>query len=792
MSVLNRKLWRTIKHTKGQFIAVVAVVTIGICVYIAMSTVYYNLSRSLDLFYKETNFADYYFQVIRAPLQVTRQIEALPGVSKATGRIQKDVPLLNEHSQRATARLISYPLPMENEVNRLYLLSGRLFERYPQSGGVEILTDPQYAKANDLTFNSKVHIVAEGKQLPLTVVGTAASPEFIYTMKDASTLMPDPETFGIIMLPQNQTEQILNYPGQINQVVVTLLPGTDEKKLARQIETILDPYGNLAAYPRADQLSHAVMQTEIDSLRNIARFMPAIFLGVAAAIQFIMLGRMVKSQRGEIGLMKAIGYSSRQIMLHYIGYALTVAFAGALLGAVTGVTLASVMSQIYAAYFNLPDTISGLNSQAVLYGFMSCAAVSLAAGWSASRSVVGINPAESMHPESPKGTGKIFLENWSWFWRRLSATWKMSLRSICRKWSRFAVTLTGVVFAVGLLVLSLFTNDSINYMFDRHFQQEQHYDYLVRFGTPVKENDLFTLARLEGVIKVEPLLELPVKMYLNERAENDVLQGLPLSVTLKEPTDDSGKPLRIPEEGLLIDRRTADKLGAKVGDWIKVETLLGLGPARYDGLKVIGVSNQLIGNGSYLAIEQVNRLLRESGLVSGAMLRVEPGKTEGLTAEFNEMTNVSSISSPRKELENLNQTMDTMIYTITVLVFFAALLGFAIIYNASVISFAERKRDLAALRVLGFSNSEVSGLLLQEIILQSLLGIALGLPFGRLMAEAYLKSFDTDIFTIPAVFSLQTYLFSALGGLAFVFIAHLLVARGIKKLDLVDVLKNKD
>lgn len=792
MSVLTRKLWRTIRNTKGQFLAVVAVVMVGICVYISMSTAYYNMSRSQESFYEETDFADYYFHVIRAPLQIIRQIEAIPGVSKVTGRIQKDVPVLKDDHQRATARLISYPLPMENEVNRLYLLSGRLFEKYPQSGGVEILTDPQYAKANGLSFNSAVNIVAEGKQVPLTVVGTATSPEFVITMKDAATLMPDPKTFGIIMLPQNQAEQILNYSGQINQVVVSLAPGVDEKKIAEQVKTILEPYGNLGSYPRKDQLSHNVLQSEINNLRTLSRFMPAIFLGVAAAIQFVMLGRMVKAQRVEIGVMKALGYDSRQIMLHYTGYSLSVAFLGALLGTLTGISLASVLSQAYTIYFNLPETIGGINSKAILYGFMISMAVSLIAGLTASRGVVAINPAESMRPEPPRGTSKIILERWIWLWRRLDATWKMSLRSVCRKWGRFAVTLMGVIFAVGLLVLSLFSNDSVNYMIDRHFYKEQHYDFLVRFGTPVKEYELLNLACLDGVIKTEPLFDIPVKVHFNGRSEDDVLQGLPEELTLKELTGDNGKPLYLPEEGILISQRTALKLGARVGDIVEVETLLGLGPSRYADVKITGINNQLVGSGSYIALDQANRILQESRLVSGAMLKVDPSRTGQLEEEFNEMTNVSSISSPRKELDNLNKNLDSMIYTITIMIIFAALLGFAIVYNSSVISFAERKRELASLRVLGFTNGEVSGLLLKEILLQSLLGVALGLPFGRLMTEWYIRAVSTDLFTMPMVFSLQTYLISALGGIAFIFAGHLMVVKGIKKLDLVDVLKNRD
>ncbi|MDH7478944.1 MAG: ABC transporter permease, partial [Syntrophomonadaceae bacterium] len=420
---LSKKLRRTIWNTKGQFLAMVAVVTAGVCVYIAVGTAFYNLSRSQENFYREYSFADYYFHVVRAPEQVIRQVKALPGVARATGRIQKDVPIYKEGSQRAVGRLVSYPLPQENEVNRLHVLSGRLFEAYPQSGGVEVLLDTQYFKANRLNFNDTVTIISEGRKVPLTVVGTATSPEFVYPMKDASSLIPEPETFGIIMLPHNQAQQVLNLSGQINQVVIQLVPGWDGEEVARRVENLLKPYGNLASYPRKQQLSHAALQGEMDGLRTFARVLPMIFLGVAAGVQFVMLGRMIRAQRLAIGVMKAIGYRSWQIMLHYASYAVAMSFAGALLGTVLGLLLASLISQMYAQYFHLPQAIGGLNLKAVVNGFLLSLGVGGAAGLTATRSVTTMRPAESMRPETPRGSSRTILERWVDFWRRLPPAW---------------------------------------------------------------------------------------------------------------------------------------------------------------------------------------------------------------------------------------------------------------------------------------------------------------------------------------------------------------------------------
>ncbi|MCL2337178.1 MAG: ABC transporter permease [Firmicutes bacterium] len=801
MSALNNKLWRTIGKTKGQFLAVVAVVAIGIAVYISMTTAYYNLNASKEKFYRDHNFADYYFQVVKAPQEIIKQVETVPGVAKAAGRIQKDVALINDYNKRATARLTGYTLPMAYEINSVQLLSGRFFNdqtaagqsgQYAHTGNIEILTDPQYAKGNNLKYGNTVTIVADGRAMPLTVVGTATGPEFVYLMKDAGTLLPDPQTFGVFMLAQKDAQQILNMPGEINQVLISFVPGADVNRVVGQVEAILKPYGNLGGYAGKDQLSNAMLNSELSGLKTSSQFMPVIFLGIAAAIQFVILGRMVRAQRTQIGVMKAIGYRSWQIIWHYTGYAVLVAVCGSAVGTLLGLALATVMSQVYALYFNLPTLIGAVNTAVILYGLILSITISTLAGLLACRSVLAINPAESMRSEPPQGGGKTIFEGWAWLWRRLDSAWKMSIRSVYRNKGRFAVTMFGVVFAVGMLVVSLFTIDAVNYMTESQFQQNERYDYLIRFAAPVQKNELFNIDRIKGVQKAEPLLEIPVQLTFNGRNNDDLVTGMNPGTTLKRLFDADGRGLQVPEKGLLISQKTAQKLGVTVGDMVAVETKLALGPVRQSTLKVMGINQQLVGGGCFVSLAQANLLLRDSQLVSGVMLKVEPAYANRLETQLDEMTAVSSILSRQKEIDNFAQTMGATIYSVSVLVFFALLLGFAIIYNASVISFSERQRELASLRVLGFSIRDLSGMLFKETILQSLLGVALGLPLGYWMAKGYIKSASTDLFTLPVIIYPTTYLFAALGGFAFILTAHFLAVKGIKRLQLVEVLKNKD
>jgi len=792
MKTLYRRLWRTFLKSKLQFIALALVVMIGVSVYISMNTAYYNLERSRSQFYAENDFADYYFHVVRAPSQVVTRIEALPGVQMVTGRVQLDVPILREEGGRGTARLTGYNLPLDKEVNRIQLRTGRMFDRNPEGGRVEALVDPQFAAANGLKPGDRVMIAAQGREVAVTVTGTGGGPEFIYPMKDAASLMPDPLNFGIIMAPLNQVQEVLGYSGQINQVLIKITPGYDEARVAEQVKHILAPYGNLASYPRKQQLSHAMLDGELVGLQKSAQSLPLIFLGLAAVVQYVMLGRMIKTQRQQIGILKALGFERGQIVWHYTAYAMAVTWTGALLGVVVGIMLSSVFSKTYAVYFNLPQEIGGLNANAIIFGLVISSVTGAASGLGASRGILQINPAESMRSEPPRASGRIGLERWTWFWRRLDNPWRMSVRSVWRNGWRSFFTMIGVMFAAGMLIIAFFANDSMDYMLARHFAGEQRYDYMIRFTSVMKGAEILNIARLEGVTRAEPVLEVPVRVRFGGREEDDLLVGISPGASLRQVMNRDGTSLSLPEKGVLLHERTALKLGVRVGDTVTVETRMENGFPRQKDLQVVGLSHQMIGGGSFVSLQQANRVLHESRAVSGVMLKVDPGQAPAVERELNGMIGVASVQSRQREMAGFERQMGYMIYFVGIMLIFAGILGFAIVYNASVIGLGERQRELALLKVMGFTDREVAGLLLRETLLLSVPGVLLGLPFGRLMSQGYVQSINTDIMSFPVVVYPATYLVSALIGLAFVGLAHWFAVRGLKSIDPSESMKNND
>ncbi|MFA0888451.1 MAG: ABC transporter permease [Synergistales bacterium] len=791
-SPLVLKLARTISSTLGPFVGVVAVVAVGLSVFVAMTAVSDNLARSRETFYRDTDFADLFFHVVRAPEGILERVSAVRGVVRATGRIQKDVSLFREDGTRATLRLTSFQVPMEKELNRLLVQKGRLFEKNPEGGALEILLSPQFAEANGLRPGSTVSVAAEGKEKPMEVVGLAASPEFVYVIKDAASVFEDPSGFGAAMISRKQAQQVLDMEGSINQFLVRLAPGIDGERVREEIRAILEPYGNLADYPQKDQVSEAILRGELEQLKVASTYLPAFFLGLAALMQAVFLSRLVKAARTQIGLMKALGFDNGRIMLLYGGYSLASSGIGALVGILAGYGLAGFFIRLYAAYFNLPRLAAGFDFRAALLGLALSLSLGLLSGIAATRQILAIRPAESMRASAPSRTSKTFLEGMKTLWNRLDLSWRMSLRSMSRNRFRSAVTLLGVFVSIGMLVVSLFTRDSMDSLFDRHFNMELRYDLLARFSSPVRGMELLNLERLSGVDRVEPLFELPVRLHYLRRREETLLVGLSAEQSLFGIRDGNDRPCGLPAAGLLLDWNVARKLGIGAGDTIEVETLLGKGPSRRGRLVVAGFSRKSVGEASYLDLGELNALLREKGLVTGAAIRVEQGKDKEVEKETVDMVNISSVLSREKEKRYLNENLAYLYVSIAILVSFSVLLGLAIVFNASVLAFSERRRELASLRVMGFTRSEVAVFLLKENLLLLLAGTLAGLPFGRLLSEGYARAVSSDLFTFVAVVFPRTYLLASLGGAAFVVLAFTMGLRSLDRLDFAETIKAKD
>lgn len=799
MSALSRKLLRTIRTTLGQFLALTAIVMVGVSIYISMNTAFNNLSRSQKDFYEKQNFGDYYFIVVKAPETIINGISNLEGVAQAEGKVQKDLTLLKDNGERGTVRVTGYHLPLYQGINRLLILNGRPFDTKSRGNQIEAVVDKIFYTALRQNNETTLNVVAEGKKVSVDIVGTATSPEFMYAVQDANNWFPEPGKFGIVMIEYNQAQQLLNMQGQINQIVIKFNPGADQIRIKNEVETMLKPYGFLTSYAKKDQLSNAIVDSELNQLSTISSILPMIFFLVAAGIQFVILTRLIKTQRLQIGIMKALGYANPVIITYYTTYALLVSVVGTMCGILFGIAMAEGIADQYAMFFNLPRTLGGFNITSIINSFLITSAAGILSGFSASYRIIRINPADAMRPEPPRRVHRSLVEKWHWLWNRMDSILRMSIRSLSRNRARSMVTTLGIAASVMILLLAFFMNDCTNYMIERQYEKENLYNYIVHFSTPIKESDIAYWQRWGEISRMEPRLEIPAKFWRKGQenfpgaaSEDDLIIGLPTGGILKAVLTKTDDRITIPPDGIIISDRLARKLGLSIGDKVKGETRLGMGPDHAFELVVLGVNTQYLGMSSFVSIPTANRLLQESGLTNAVMLKIDRAQSQPFEKRLEGMINVSSVLSKDSELVNLNKLMESMVYYIGIMLIFSMILGIAIVYNSLIMSFTERKRELASMMVLGFDKKEIGRMLLGDLAIQAVLGISIGLPGGRLFGELVLKAMESQLYVYPIVIYPQTYLVTTVLALIFVFGGYLVSMRRLSELDMVETLKDRE
>lgn len=795
MTALQHKLLRTIRTTLGQFLALVMIVVGGVAVYYGMNTAVNRLVEAQQSYYDEARFADYYFNVVRAPAGIVNQVQDVPGVIAATGRIQKDIKVVRDDGTYDTGRLTSYG--PHTEINRLKLTEGRLFDANNASGDAEVLIDSQYALVWGYKNGSALDAIVSGRRLSFKVIGTAGSPEFMFKIKNPLEF-PDFDTMVVIMMSQQQAEKVLGMPGEVNQVLVKIAPGASQSEIKESVEAILAPYGVTSSYPRHDQASHKYIQSQVDSLILAAKLMPPGFFAVAMMVQFVLLRRLIKSQRLQIGVLKALGYENHAIMIMFTGYSLAITTSGILLGLPAGTALAGSVSDLLGQMLELTVASSGINWPILLNVMVITTAVGLASGILASWEVMRINPVEAFHNEVPSANSRTLFEQWSYLWENTNSSWKMSLRSISRNRGRFGSTIMGIAVTASLILVAIYFIDSRDFLLTSYFTRQNNYDYIARFDKPVKSGSIFSWTGWTDIKAIEPALELPVIMKrpdaegLYGEQMDELLVGINSSGKLRKVFDENEQQLGIPEQGILLSSRVAKSLGLKVGDQVLVETKPGLGPVHSINLLVRGIDFENIGSTSFASLEQANQIIGEEGLINAAMIVSSNPNWDQLEKRLMEIPGVDSIMRQDKQKANAMRLMSAMNYFTSCMIIFAIFIGAAIVYNNSIMVFYERRRELASLKVIGWSNKNISSMLFNEIILATILGLIIGLPLGKYLGGKYLQAISTETFTWPVVLYLSSYAISVLVTAVFALAGHLLAVRRVKELDMVEVFKDRD
>ncbi|MDI6706014.1 MAG: FtsX-like permease family protein [Bacillota bacterium] len=787
MNKLSLMTLRDIKNNKGQYMAVILVVVIGIALYNASYMSYQNLKTSTEFYYEEYQLPHLFIRLNKSPESIVKSIERVEGVSRVQGRMVLDVPMdIPGYEGKVQARVVSVPPLNDDALNRVHIEAGRYISGDYQGMA---LVEKQFMDFHGLDIGSAIYPIINGKSIRLSVQGKAVSPEYIYPVPSAQEAMPDNERFTILYLEHGFMQQLFGYEGMVNDIVVGLNDESEVETVKKELEDMLKHYGLISVIGRKDQVSYMMMENELKQLESMGLAYPVIFLLIGSIVIYMLLLRLVDNQRRQIGVLMALGFTKRAILFHYLGYALFVGLAGSMLGSLAGVWLGGALTRYYLVYFNIPvlqvKTYIGVIAAGILMSLAFCGI----AGLNAAKRVLKIAPAEAMRPVAPAGGKKWWGERMLPFFGRMGITWRLTFRNMWRNKKRTIFTVSAIAMTVGLMISILLMLDSVDYIFDKAFGDALSYDYKVVFTRDMPQGIINDLSEFREIRYAEPMAEYPFKLKNGWREEDAMVIGIQDQSEMYHLTDLSGGRVDVSGEGILLSDGLARDLGVKPGDILKLESLYK--PGVEQEVIVKGFVEQYMGSNGFMELRKLNSTMGEGSTINSALIRIRYNSGAFLK-ELEDMPFVRSVRAPDDMVRQYNEYMDLVYAYIGVIVTLSCIMGFAIIYNTTTISIMERKRELASLRIMGFTSNKVAELIFNENTAVSVIGLMVGMPLGRAMGAQILKNVPEDMMSLPLVVYPKTYMLAAATVALFVFLAQLANMRRISRMDLVEVMKSRE
>jgi len=784
---LNRKLFRDLLAMKGQAIAIAMVVAAGVAVYVMYMATFTSLQRTQQAYYQRQRFADVFASLKRAPLRVVNELAALPDVSVVEPRVVSTVTLdLPAFEEPASARLVSIPVNRRPLINDLYLRRGRWIEAGRSD---EVIASEGFVLANKLNPGDRIPAIINGRLRQLTIVGVALSPEYVYTIRPGE-MVPDDKRYGIFWMDEQALAAAFDMEGGFNDVAIGLAPGVAPDEVIDGIDRILEPYGGLGAIPRSLQLSNWTVQNELNQMQTFGVLLPVIFMTVAAFILNVALTRALALQRPQIAALKALGYTNRAIGWHYLKWAFVIGLVGVVIGTAGGASLGSAIIDMYNSFFRFPVLLFGVPVHVVVESLALTFVAAGAGAFTAVRRAVAVPPAEAMRPEAPPRYRRSLFET-PLIARQLGTAGRMVIRNIARHPLRAAASVFGIGFAVAILMIGFVFNGAIDRLIVTQFWEAERQDVTISYVEPHSSTAQYALARLPGVMAVEPQRSVAARIRSGHHDRYLAISGVSPTQRFKRIVDRGGQAIRMPPGGVVLSLTLAKVLQIKPGDVVTLEVLEGHRPVRT--LEVTGIVDDIMGLSAYMDITALHEMMHEGNVANGALMLVDSAHEAELASTLKKTPAVAGAAFKRAVLQSFRDVMAAnMSLSIFINLIFAGIIAFGVVYNAARVSLSERSRELASLRVLGFTRAEISLILMGELALLTLVALPVGGMFGWGLAAAMVHTIDSEVYRFPLFVTRQAVAMSFLGIIVAACVSGLIVRRKLDQLDLVAVLKIRE
>jgi len=761
MSLLDLKLLRDLKALKSQALAVALVMACGLAMMIMTRSLIVSLETTRDAYYRDNRFAEVFARLKRAPNAVAAQLAAIPGVATVQTGIALSVTLdLPGVLEPATGLIQSLPEQGELTLNRLHLRAGRILVGRESTGessrgrGVcrgQTDCGPAIRLRRCFTVGGRIFGSRE-----------SCSRRSSCSRRHRARRCRTNKTYGVFWMPYKELATASNLDGAFNNLSLRLAPGASAEAVIAAVDRVLKPYGGRGAYGRESHPSHTRVRDEISILQGLSIGFPLVFLSVAAFMTNAVMSRQIALQREQIAILKAFGFSNWEIGSHYLKFSLVIVVSGTALGAVGGIALGHRLVDMYHLFFRFPALEFQLATQVVVIAiFVSGVAAVIGVAGSV-RAAVRLPPAEAMRPEPPSSYRPALIERLG-LGRAFTATFRMALRNIERRPVRALLTVGALALATGILIVPNAFRDGIGHVLDYQWDMIQRQTVLVSLIEPSPARTLADFQALPGVVLAEPVRGAAVELRAGNRFRRLSITGLPAQAELYRVIDANGRQFTLPPEGIVISAKLAEVLGVKPGESLAVRVLDGKRPEFT--VPVAALSEDFAGTAAYMEIGALNRLLGEGDRISGAYMTVAAGRWEEFLRAMKEAPRAGGVVVKNRIREGFRETTAQSIGLLQqIYLTFATVVAFGIVYNSARISLSERQRELATLRVIGFTRGEVASVLVGELVMLTLIALPCGLVIGSGFAKAILTTVNTEFVRLPLILTPQKLCVCRFGG----------------------------
>lgn len=789
MRALDIKLVRDLWNLRGQVLAIAAVIMGGVATLVMSLSTYDSLVETRDRFYSEYRFAEVFAHLKRAPEPVAERLRALPGVERLETRVVAGVKLeVDGFDDPITGLLISTPDSGEPLLNALHIKRGRMTQPYSAD---EVVLSDTFADAHGFQPGDRLAAIIQGKRKELSVVGVAVSPEYVYQIAPGA-IFPDFKRYGVLWMGRSALAAAYDMEGAFNHVSATYSRGENVQDLIDRIDSVLGRYGGTGAYGREDQFSNRFLGEELKQLQTTATIFPAIFLGVAAFLLNVVLSRLISLQREQVAILKAFGYTNTAIGWHYIKLVMLVVLIGIAAGAALGAWFGQGLSNVYQeTTFRFPYLDYRLNPGIILFALLVSSAAAISGTLFAMYRAARLTPAEGMRAETPityRATAieRLGLSRW------MGAPSRMILRHIERRPVKSMLTVLGIACACGLMMVGNYQKGAIDFMVDVQFSLAAREDLGVTFIEPTSGHALHELAALPGVQHVEGFRDVPAILSFQNYRYRSAVYGIQPEGVLHRSLARNLEPVHVPPGGVVLtDHLASNILHVQPGDMLTVEVLEG--DRRVLQVPVLGITKQYLGVSAYMQQASLNAMLREGDVVSGAYLAIEPGQEQDVYARLHDRPRVLGMVANASAVRSFYATIGEFVLFYTMVsTLLAGAIGFGVVYNSASIALSERSRELASLRVLGFTRGEIAYILLGELTVLTLVAIPVGMLVGVGLVGLLVLAVETDLYRLPLTLTPANYAMGASVVIVSSLISGWIMWRRLGRLDLVAVLKTRE